>query len=101
MYRSGSLTAAAARELARFKLDLLGAQQVRWDKGARWEQGIINFFMEKETKIITWERLFLYIRIVSAAKKIEFVSDRVSYIVLRGRWCNIIVLNMPAPSGEK
>jgi len=43
----------------------------------------------------------LYIRIVSAAKKIEFVSDRVSYIVLRGRWCNIIVLNMPAPSGEK
>ena len=24
-----------------------------------------------------------------------------SYIVLRGRWCNIIVLNVPAPSEEK
>ena len=23
------------------------------------------------------------------------------YIVLRGRWCNIIVLNVHAPSGEK
>jgi hypothetical protein len=34
-------------------------------------------------------------------KKIEFVSDRMSYIVLRGRWCNIIVLNAHAPTEEK
>jgi len=33
--------------------------------------------------------------------RVEFVSDRMSYIVLRGRWCNIMVLNMHAPSGEK
>jgi hypothetical protein len=29
LYRTGSLTAAAARELARYKLDLVGAQEVR------------------------------------------------------------------------
>jgi len=40
-------------------------------------------------------------RIVSAVKLVEFVSDRMSYIVLRGRWCNIIVQNVRAPSGEK
>ena len=34
-------------------------------------------------------------------KRVEFVSDRMSYIVLRGRWCNIIVLNVHAPSEEK
>ena len=34
-------------------------------------------------------------------KRIEFVSDKVSYIVLRGRWCNIIVLNAHAPSEDK
>ena len=34
---------------------------------------------------------FVHHRIVSAVKRVEFVSDRVSYIVLRGRWCNIIV----------
>jgi endonuclease/exonuclease/phosphatase family metal-dependent hydrolase len=34
-------------------------------------------------------------------KKVEFVSDRMSYIVLRGRWCNIIVLNGHAPAEEK
>ena len=31
LYRVGSLT-AAARELARYKLDLMGVQEVRWDK---------------------------------------------------------------------
>ena len=40
-------------------------------------------------------------RIVSAAKTVEFVSDRLSYIVLRGRWRNIIVVNVHAPSEEK
>ena len=34
-------------------------------------------------------------------KRVEFVSDRVSYIVLRGRWCNIIFLNVRATSEEK
>ena len=58
--------------------------------------------MEKETKI-KWEKdfFFVYHRIVSVVKRIELVSDRVSYIVLRRRWCNIIVLNVHAPSEEK
>ena len=33
LYRAGSLTAAGARELARYKLDLVGVQEVRCDKG--------------------------------------------------------------------
>jgi len=31
----------------------------------------------------------------------EFVSDRVSYTVLRGRWCYTSFLNMHAPSEKK
>ena len=31
LYRAGSLT-AAARELARYKLDLMGVQEVRWNE---------------------------------------------------------------------
>ena len=34
LYRSGSLT-TVARELARCKLDLVGLQEVRWDRGHR------------------------------------------------------------------
>ena len=44
---------------------------------------------------------FVHQRIASAVKRVEFVSDRVSYIVLRGRWCNIIVLNVHALNEEK
>jgi hypothetical protein len=32
-------------------------------------------------------------RIISAVKMVEFVSDRISYIILRGRWCHIVVMN--------
>jgi len=44
---------------------------------------------------------FVHHRIVSAVKRVEFVSDRMSYTVLRGRWFNIIVLNVHTPSEEK
>jgi len=32
---------------------------------------------------------------------VECVSNSVSHIVLRGLWCNIIVLNVHAPREEK
>jgi hypothetical protein len=38
---------------------------------------------------------------VSAVKSVELFSDRMSYIILRGRWCNIIVLNVHAPTEDK
>ena len=57
--------------------------------------------MEKETKVSWEEDFFVCHRIVSAVKREEFVSDRMSCIVLRGRWCSIIVLNVHAPVEEK
>jgi hypothetical protein len=43
----------------------------------------------------------VYKRIISAGKRVEFVSDRTSYIIVRGRWCDIIVLNVHAPTEDK
>ena len=58
--------------------------------------------MEKETKIINLEQVFfVHHKIVSAVKRVEFVSDKVSCIVLRGRLSNIIVLNVHEPNEEK
>ena len=48
-YRTGSLT-AAARELARYKLDLLGVQEFKWDKGGTVREEDYNFFYVKERK---------------------------------------------------
>jgi exonuclease III len=43
------------------------------------------------------------LRIISAVKRAEFVSDIISHIrvILRGRWCDIIVLNVHAPTEDK
>jgi exonuclease III len=49
LYRAGSLTAAAARELARYKLDTLGVQEVRWDKECTVSRGNYNFFYGRGT----------------------------------------------------
>jgi hypothetical protein len=38
---------------------------------------------------------------VSAVKRVEFVSDRMSYMILRGRTCNITVLNDHASTEDK
>jgi hypothetical protein len=40
-------------------------------------------------------------RIISAVKRVEFVSDGMSYIILRDRWCHIIVLNVHDPTEDK
>jgi hypothetical protein len=44
---------------------------------------------------------FVHKRIKSAVKRVEFVRDRMSYIILRGRWFHIIVLNDHAPTEDK
>ena len=46
LYRSGFLT-AVAMELARYKLDLVGVQEVRWDKGGTVTARDCNFFYGK------------------------------------------------------
>jgi hypothetical protein len=44
---------------------------------------------------------YVHKRIISASKRVEFVSDRMSYIILRGRWCDIIILNVCASKEDK
>jgi hypothetical protein len=40
-------------------------------------------------------------RIISVLRRTEFISERTSYTILRGRWCHIIVLNVHAPTEDK
>jgi len=46
LYRTGAFM-AAARELARYKLDLVGVQEVRWDRESMVRAGDYNFFLWK------------------------------------------------------
>ena len=58
-YRAGSLK-AAARELRRYKLDVVGVQEVRWDKGDTVREGDIDFFYGKGNDNHQLGKGFLY-----------------------------------------
>jgi hypothetical protein len=49
---------AAARELARYKLDLVGVQEVRWDRGGTVRAGDCIFTMERKRKSSIGNRSF-------------------------------------------
>ena len=91
LYRAGSLK-AAARELGRYNLDVVGVQEVRWDKKGTVRAGDYNFFYRKGNENHQLGTgFFVHHRLVPAVKRKEFVSDKLLYIVLRGRWLHIIV----------
>jgi len=56
---------------------------------------------KNKLKLLIVNRIFLPYIIVSTVRRIEFVSDRVSYRVLRGRWCNITLLYVHAQVRRK
>jgi exonuclease III len=94
LYRSGSLK-TVARELGRYKLDLVGVQEVRWDKGGAERAEDHTFFYGagyEDHRLGTV--FFVHKKVISAVRRVEFVNDRMSCIPLRGRWFDIIVLNM-------
>jgi hypothetical protein len=88
-------------ELSRYRLDLVGVQGVRWEDSGTTPAGEYTFCMERGMRTMNWEQGFVHKRIISAVKRVEFVSDRMSYIILRGHWFDIIVLNVHAPTEDK
>jgi len=52
---------AAARELARYKLDLVGVQEVRWNKEGTVKAGDYSFFYGKGNENHQLGTGFLYI----------------------------------------
>jgi hypothetical protein len=96
LYKAGYLT-TASRELSRYGLDLVRVQEVIWEGSgtAPAEHTFLygngngkNEFFEQKT-------------IISAVKWFQFDSDRMSYIILRGCWFHVIVLNVHAPIEDK
>jgi hypothetical protein len=96
LYRTGSLM-TVAKEISKHKLDPVGAQEVRWDRGGIEPAGECTFFNGKwnETHELG-TGFFVHKRIITAVNRVEFISDRMSYMILRGCWCDVMVLSVHA-----
>jgi hypothetical protein len=80
----------------------VGVQEVRWEGSGTEPAGEYTFSYGKVNENHELGTVFLvHKRTISAVKRVEFVSGRMSYIILRGRWCHIIVLNIHAPAEGK
>jgi hypothetical protein len=44
---------------------------------------------------------FMHNRIISGVKRVKFVGDRMSYIIQKGRRCDIITMNLHAPTQDR
>jgi exonuclease III len=77
-------------------------QEVRGDRGGTEKAGEYIFFYGKGNgNHELGTDFFIPERIILAVKTVECVSDRMSYIILRGHWCDIIILNVHAPTEDK
>jgi hypothetical protein len=80
----------------------VGVQKVMWDKGGTARAGDYNYsYIKGDRNQLLGTEFLVHHRFISAVKRVEYISDRVSYIILICRWCNIMVLNMHSPSEEK
>jgi hypothetical protein len=87
-----------SRELAKYKSDLVGVHEVRWVKGGTEPAQDDIFFRGNGNADHHSKTGFLVHKGIITGTRVESVSDRLSYIILIGCWCDIIVLNVHEPT---
>jgi hypothetical protein len=101
LYRADSLV-AVSKELSKYRLDLVGVQKIRWEGGGTEPAGeYISLYGKGNENHELSTGFFVHKTIISAVKRVEFLSNGMSYIILRGRWCQVIVPNVHAPTEDK
>jgi hypothetical protein len=80
----------------------VGVQEVRWDTSGIERAGEYTSFYGKGNENREFGKgFYIHKRIMSAVKRIEFASNWMCYIILTDPWCNVIVLNIHAPTKDK
>jgi len=95
MYRVGSLKTVAS-EMAKSNLEF------KWNKDdSQPADGFTYFYVNGNVNHHVQTGYFVNKETTSVVKSVEFVTDKMSFIILRGHWCGIIVPNVQAPNKDK
>jgi hypothetical protein len=97
LYRVCSLKTEAT-VLAKYNLHV----EVRWfESPSQLADDYMLFNGNGNTNRHLGTSIFVHKGIISAVKRVDFISDRMSFIKLRGHRCDIIVLNMYTSTEDK
>ncbi|PSN37502.1 hypothetical protein C0J52_26535 [Blattella germanica] len=86
------------RELDRTGLDIIALQEVRWPGEGSQESGKFTLYYGGATKPEFGTGILVRRSILSAIRDIKFVSDRISYIILKGKRHDFIIVNVYGPT---
>jgi hypothetical protein len=99
---SQDLSKPVSTELAKYKLGSVGEQEVsREEGGTEPADGYRFLYANGNADHHLWTGFLIHKRTISVNKRVEVVSDRMSYLIIRGRWCDIIALNVHATTEDK
>ena len=97
LYKTGALQ-VAVRETEKYELDILAIQEVRWEGQDSIRQGKYTFYYGGAQSHNFGTGFLIKNSILPAVQNIEFVNERLSYLTIRTRWCNTVLINVHAPT---
>lgn len=88
--------------VVKYRLDIAGIQEFRWpDDGHLTKANYILHNGKWNMDHCLGTGLLVKKYFQWAVKRVEFVNDRLLYLIMWGWWCDIIIINVHVPSKDK